>query len=293
MADKIDIEVLEQELESSDSENSNEVIEEADQQSEAENNSIEKKEKEEDDPEVDVSIGEDSPPSDDLSVAPDWVKRLRKSYREQEKKIKEYEEKLQSLQVSEKKPDTLEAKPTLESCDYDAEKFESAVDEWYAKKRIIEAQKEQERQEENKKSEAWNNRIKEYVQMKSTLRVRDYEEAEDNVKNLFSVSQQGIMLHGCENPAVVVYALGKHSKKAEELASISDPVKFAFSIAKLESELKVIPKNKAAVKPEKVVSGTGKVSGSIDSTLERLREEASKTGDYTKVHLYKQQKRNS
>jgi hypothetical protein len=47
------------------------------------------------------------------------------------------------------------------------------------------------------------------------------------------------MLQGADNPALVVYALGKNPKKAKELSEIKDPVKFAFAVAKLEKELKV------------------------------------------------------
>ena len=98
------------------------------------------------------------------------------------------------------------------------------------------------------------------------------------------------MLQGADNPALVVYALGKNPKKAQELASIKDPVKFAFAVAKLEKDLKVTNR-RAAPPPERVVSGTGRVSGAVDSTLERLREEASKSGDMTKVLAYKLKKR--
>jgi hypothetical protein len=41
--------------------------------------------------------------------------------------------------------------------------------------------------------------------------------------------------------------------------------------------------------PERTVKGTGRVSGSVDSTLDRLREEAARTGDLTKVMRYKAQ----
>jgi hypothetical protein len=76
----------------------------------------------------------------------------------------------------------------------------------------------------------------------------------------------------------------------KELSSIKDPVKFAFAVAKLETQLKV-SNRKAAPPPEKVVKGTGRVSGSVDSTLERLREEAAKSGDMSKVIAYKRQMR--
>jgi hypothetical protein len=87
----------------------------------------------------------------------------------------------------------------------------------------------------------------------------------------------------------VIYALGKNPKKAAELAKLTDPVKFAFAVAKLEKELKVTNR-RAAPAPERVVQGTGRVSGAVDSTLERLREEAARTGNMTKVLQYKRQK---
>jgi hypothetical protein len=87
-----------------------------------------------------------------------------------------------------------------------------------------------------------------------------------------------------------VYALGKNPKKLKELASITDPVKFAFAIAKLETQLKVSNK-KPAPPPEKVVGGTAPIRGAVDSTLERLRADAERTGDYSKVFAYRKQKR--
>jgi hypothetical protein len=53
-----------------------------------------------------------------------------------------------------------------------------------------------------------------------------------------------------------------------------------------------VTNRKAAPPPEKTVQGTGRVTGSVDSTLDRLRADAEKSGDYSKVFAYKQQKRN-
>ena len=47
---------------------------------------------------------------------------------------------------------------------------------------------------------------------------------------------------------------------------------------------------KPATPPETRVTGNGRVSGAVDATLERLRAEAERTGDYTKVAAYKRQK---
>jgi len=40
------------------------------------------------------------------------------------------------------------------------------------------------------------------------------------------------------------------------------------------------------------LKGKAPKSGAVDSNLERLRAEAERTGDYTKVIAYKNQKRN-
>jgi len=48
-----------------------------------------------------------------------------------------------------------------------------------------------------------------------------------------------------------------------------------------------VTNRKPATAPEKVLTGTGSTSGSVDSTLDKLRAEAEKTGDYTKVTAYK------
>jgi len=136
----------------------------------------------------------------------------------------------------------------------------------------------------------WQAKLDGYSKAKAELKVKDFEDAEAVAQELFNVTQQGVMLQGADNPALVVYALGKNPKKAKELSEIKDPVKFAFAVAKLEKELKVTNR-KAAPPPERIVSGTGRTSGAVDSTLERLRAEAEKTGNMTKVIQYKAQKR--
>ena len=78
----------------------------------------------------------------------------------------------------------------------------------------------------------------------------------------------------------------------KELAGIQDPVKFAFAVAKLEAQLKVTPKRKPTTKVEKMIKGSGSLAGTTDKKLDRLRAEAEKTGDLSKVHAYKRQLRN-
>ena len=245
-------------------------------------------EAEDDADEVIVSIGEEAPPPEEQAHAPGWVKELRKANREKEKRIRELEAKL--TQTTEKKPVILGPKPKLEDHDYDADRFEAALADWFDRKRVADAEAQKAQQAEQAQKQAWQEKLDGYGKAKAELRVRDFEDAEAVAQELFNITQQGVVLQGADNPALVIYALGKNPKKATELAKIEDPVKFAFAVAKLEKELKVTNR-KAAPAPERMISSTGRVSGAVDSTLERLREEAARTGNMTKVIQYKAQKR--
>jgi hypothetical protein len=242
-----------------------------------------------DDDEVVVSIGEEAPPPEETTRAPEWVRELRKADREKARRIKELEAKLNAAAATETKPVALGAKPKLEDHDYDTEKFEAALADWYERKRVADQQVEQQLQAEKAQQDAWQARLESYGKARAELKVRDFEDAEAVAQEVLDVTQQGIVVQGADNPALVIYALGKNPKKAKEIAGIKDPVKFAFAVAKLEKELKVTNR-KAAPPPERTIQGTGRVSGAVDSTLERLRAEAEKTGNYTKVLQYRRQK---
>jgi hypothetical protein len=241
--------------------------------------------------EVVVSIsGEEAPPPEEQTQAPEWVRELRKTNRELQRQNRELQGKLQTSAQTEIKPVVLGKKPSLEDHDYDAEKFEEALTHWFERKRQADDVNAKQEAEVMTQQKAWQAKLEGYGKAKAELRVKDFDDAEATAQELFNVTQQGVMLQGADNPALVVYALGKNPKKAQELAAITDPVKFAFAVAKLEKDLKVTNR-KAAPPPERIVSGTGRVSGAVDSTLERLREDAARTGNMTKVIQYKAQKR--
>lgn len=242
--------------------------------------------------EIVVSIaGEDpSEEEEEHKNAPGWVRELRKSSREKDKKIRELEAKLQSTVQATPKIPALGKKPTLDDHDYDPDAYETALTDWFERKRVHDAHEAKALAQQEESQKAWESKLASYGKSKTELKVKDFDDAESYVQEKFNVTQQGIMLQGLENPALMVYALGKNPKKAAELSAIEDPVKFAIAIGKLESTLKVTPR-KVAPPPTKSITGNGPVSGSIDSTLNRLRAEAEKTGDYTKVMAYKRQKK--
>lgn len=247
----------------------------------------------EEDDSVVVSIAGDAPAPEDEEAerAPDWVRDLRKQHREEKRRNRELQEKLEQL-TGAGKPAELAKKPTLEGADFDTDRFEKELEAWYEQKRKHDEAEASRKAEQEAAEQEWQSKLESYQTAKSGLRVRDYDDAEEVVQDTMNVTQQGMILQGAENPALLVYALGKNPTRAKELSEIKDPVKFAFAVARLETQLKVTSK-KASPKPEKMLSGAGRTSGSVDNTLERLRAEAAKTGDFSKVTAYKRQKRAS
>jgi hypothetical protein len=129
-----------------------------------------------------------------------------------------------------------------------------------------------------------------YAKSKKALKVKDFQDAEDEVAAQFSEVQQAIVIAGAANPGALVYALGKNPKKLQELASIKDPVKFAVAVGKLETEVKVTKRTSTKPAPETPLRSTSSAAAST-ATLERLEAEAAKTGDRSKVVAYKRQQR--
>jgi hypothetical protein len=180
------------------------------------------------------------------------------------------------------------AKPTLESCDFDPEKFGVELEAWHDRKRQADEQQRTRQQSEEQQRQQWQTRIDSVTTAAAGLKVRDYDEATQAFDDTFSAVQQGIVIGGPDDPkasALLRYALGKNPTKAKELAAIKDPVKFAFAVAKLETQLKVTQR-KSAPTPDKPVRSSVAGAAAVDSNLARLQAEADKTGDRSKVAAY-------
>ncbi len=248
-----------------------------------------------DDDEIVVSIGEASPASDeDENRAPEWVRELRKSNREKDRLLREQAQEIERLKGATPGQPAAAAlqvgeKPTLEGCNFDAAKFEADLESWHARKRAADDARAEAEAAQKKERDAWQAKLDGYTRERNALKVTDKDEAEAVVRETLSVIQQGILINGAEKPALLVVALGKNPAKAKELAAISDPVKFAFAAAKLETQLKVTPR-KSVPAPERVIRSSVPGAAAVDNQLERLRAEAAKTGDLSKVLAYKRQK---
>ena len=261
-----------------------------------ETSSEEPESKEDDEIVVSIDDGQDKEPEEQPSET-EWLKDLRKSWKSYKKENRQLKQELEKIKEAQKPEVSAQApgpRPKLEDpgIDYDTDIYVQKIDEWHDKNRLYEDEKRRAEEQQKKEQENWQKQLNLYNEKKQSLPVKDYDDAEMVVEDLLSPTQQGIIVQGAKNPELVVYALGKNPKRAKQLADIKNPVNFAFEIARLEGQLKT-SKRKPATEPEKTIQSTGRISGTVDSTLEKLRRDAEKTGDYTKINAYKRKKRRS
>lgn len=271
----IDIEDENPEPEASEAEELDDALEEESSEGEAEpEDKGEGEEQEELVVVLNESDGEDAEAHDNEAA---WIRELRKTNRESKRRIKELEEKLNGGKPS-SAPATPEPKPTLADHDYDADAYEAAMTDWLDKKRETEG--------------AWKTKLSAYAEGKSKLKVSDFDEAEEAAVDLLDNTQQALIIDRAKNPALVIYALFKNPAAAKRISGIKDPIDFCFAVAEMEKGMKTETRKPAAA-PERKISGAGSKAGSAESKLDKLRAEAEKTGDFTKVIAYKKAMRNS
>lgn len=236
-----------------------------------------------------VEIGGEEEPGE-----PEHFREVRRKYREAQKRIKELEATTVAAPVTQ-----LRAKPTAEDHDYDNDAFAADLERWIDEKRQHDARLEESKSVTERAEQRWQQKLSAFDEGKAKLGAQDYDEAEATVAEILSPAFPGIMAEdvrmgiikqGAKDPAALVYALGKNPAKAKELAAIEDPVEFAWKASALEASLKVVRSGKAPPPERKIGGSVPGVAGALDNTLERLRAEAEKTGDYSKVTAYKRSK---
>lgn len=200
------------------------------------------------------------------------------------------ERELEELRAKLPKPEpTLGNKPTLDQYDYDETRFSEAYDQWMEQKAAMDRADQQKLDAQRREQEEIENFKKSYKARSEALGVSDFQESEAEVGSMLNQTQSGLLMRGADDPAALVYALSKSPAKLIELSHITDPVKFTVQVAKLEIALTARKTPRPA--PEPRVSSERSATGhsASASQLEKLRDEAARTGDYSKVVAYKKQ----
>lgn len=200
----------------------------------------------------------------DGQPAPQWVKDLRKNNREKDKELRELRRQLEQVQSrpAEQQPqqqtDVIPPKPTLESCDYDEEAFETALTDWHEKKGRAEQSKQQQERQQQEYQQRFQQRMEAHKQRAAKLPVKDYQEMEEIVRAEVPDLHKEILIHCAdEGSELIAYGLGKSQQLRQRVAAETDPIRAAFLLGQISKQVSLAPKPKKAIKPEPEVRGGG------------------------------------
>jgi len=248
-----------------------------------------------------VSIGEDVPDEDDLSIEKeddtDTIKQMRKALKDKNettkadrKRLKELEDKEADREAAKDKVEVGD-KPKQEDYDYgQEEQYANDLIAWNDRKRKVEDKKKSAKDESKAADERYQKKLSSYNANSAALGVDDFNEVEELVKGKFSVQQHAIAIHALDKPELFMLAVGKNQKVLDRLSGIKDPVIFAVEIGKIEATLKTTKRK--SPQPEKRLSGTAAMTGSTDKHMEKLERESEKNGgDRTAIVAYKRELR--
>lgn len=253
----------------------------------------------EDDEGLVVSLGDDEGAANDEDGQDDLTPKARKRWAEmriqlsQEKRARrELEQKLASATPAPAAV-TLGPEPTMEDddVDFDADKFKTKFKTWHEAKAKADQVEQTTRQAQQQQQAHWETRLSAVDKAATTLKFRDAAEANDTFEEVFSVMQRGIILDTPDDPktsAMLRQALGSNPAAAKKLAAIQHPGKFIFALKDIVDKMKTAPR-KTAPAPERVVRSSAAGAAAVDNQVERLRNEARRTGDYDKVAKYNRQ----
>ncbi|ODQ07199.1 phage capsid protein [Shigella sp. FC1655] len=195
-------------------------------------------------------------------TAPQWVKDLRKGFKDTQKENRELRRQLEEITAKQTQEpavnhnDEIPQKPTLESCDWSEEAYEKALTDWYEKKSRADQSKKAKEKEQLDYKEKILKRLEDHKQRASKLPVKDYAEMEEIVTNEVPIIHQEILLRAAdEGTELIAYALGKNKELRQRLTAEKDPIRAAFLIGQLSQKVKLAPKPKKAPRPEPEVKG--------------------------------------
>lgn len=230
--------------------------------------------------------GEDGDEKDPYAgqEAPQWVKDTRRRAKEVERENRRLKQQLEQRNSQPERQQALREKPTFEGSEFDEDVYQADLDKWYAEKAQHDAKVQVEQQKYKQYDERYQNDA-------NALKAKavDYDEIEQSIADVMPESKQALLKMAVENPAKMVYALGKSPKQLESLIGLDD-VQFVKQIALLEHQMTSKAKSRNPNKPQPKTHELEGAAGGTDTKLAKLEAEAAKTGDRSKVIAYKRNK---
>lgn len=218
------------------------------------------------------------------------VKHLRNTIKEKDKELREARKQQAHQPVTQQQLTPPPRMPQLsdEGIDYDDAIYSQKVQEWAESNAKYQSQKAEQERQQQSLQQAHQQKIASYQERVKSLKVAGYQQAEQAVIEEVPEQIQAMIIHFAEKPEMVVLALGRNAELRQQMANATDPVAVGRLIGSIESKAKIMPKpkNKAAATPE-VKGGTGAVLNNLD----KLKEKARETGDWSQYFSAKKAKK--
>lgn len=192
------------------------------------------------------------------------IKEMRRKLKERTRRVKELERQ-QANVASEVQAEEVGPRPTLESADYDEDRYAEELASWFEKKRQADDRVKAAEEKQQKIVQRFEQKRAAYDVERGKLGVPDFDQSEEAIKSAFNATGQGVILAASKEPAKVIYALSRSPETIKALAELADdPVVLSAEIARFESRIKLSPR-KPSTEPERRVRG----GGSLDSPGKR------------------------
>lgn len=263
---------------------------------------VEQEEVEQDNDDADHGEQNDQPPEDehdeitfgDTAVSAgeeesEGVRNLRKRLREREQELKQ-------LRGTQAAPDIGE-KPTLESCDYDDDRYERELIDWRDRKRKADDEAEQQQALAQSVEEDVQASQRAYETQRASLKVPGFDAADDAVTEaLPPLFLNAVNVAAGPKAAALRFYLGTHADELDKLKAldprkVTDLIRLSGLVGQMAEKINV-QRRKPTTTPEQQHRGqSGAGGGAGDTKLARLEREADKTNDRTALIAYKRQLR--
>lgn len=243
--------------------------------------------------EEDLSFVIEDDDDDGLTDRPDdteAIRRARAAARAQARRAAEAERQLRSMQQPTQAPPDPGDCPSIEDCEWDAERHAVAVTKWRDAS-VARARWDSEQEQARNRAQANEQRmVDDYRGKAAALGVKDFDAAHAAVVAAIPPETQALIGKYAKNSAQFVYALYKNPGVLARLAQQTDIAAQAVMIGELQRGMKMPAKRNAPPPPETdtIQRGTAPVGRvTADKKLAALEEKAEKTGDRSAVIAYK------
>lgn len=191
----------------------------------------------------------------------------------------------QTAPVRTKKPDL------YDDCEGDIDKYDAASDAWKANEAAVAEYEKAPAARQNEGALEFEQTRLAYKANAAKLGKPDFADAEAKVIADLDMGQQSTILIAAKNPAQFIYALGRSPNRLAQLSLITNPIKLAAEVARIEGARTVPRKEPANI--DTPLRGSARLSTQTGDAKEEalIAKVAKNGGDTTELRNYRREKR--